>query len=253
MPRSSTVIAFVALFVALGGSAFAAAKLTGKDVRDGTLTGADVRNGSLSGADLRRGSIPADRLKGLPTAQRAATPGPQGPAGPQGAAGATGPQGPAGPPASEQASVTTFSPGAMLWEPTAGSGATVDPNPASYTQHANTGFSQANGIVPAIDLGPTGRRRIAAVEICVSLAATERIESLSLGTQGPIDAIGDRPEESFVDEADRRGPLSGCTTVTPPPSFVLDQGEALFVSMRVRHITARSFTITQTSVRTVPA
>ncbi|MEH3052611.1 MAG: pentapeptide repeat-containing protein [Patulibacter minatonensis] len=85
----SNLLAGTALFLALGGTAFAAVQITGKDVRDASLTGADIRNASLTGTDVKDGSLSAaDLAKGtLKT----------GPAGPQGPAGATGPQGPAGP------------------------------------------------------------------------------------------------------------------------------------------------------------
>jgi hypothetical protein len=41
------VVAYLALFVALGGTAYAAAKFTGADVVDNSLTGADVLESSL--------------------------------------------------------------------------------------------------------------------------------------------------------------------------------------------------------------
>src|SRR4051794_8530272 len=65
----ANVTATLALFVALGGSSYAAAKLTGRDIKDGTLTGSDVRNGSLRAADFRARDLPR---------------GPQGPPGPKG-------------------------------------------------------------------------------------------------------------------------------------------------------------------------
>jgi hypothetical protein len=49
----TTVVAYLALFVALGGSAYAAATITGRDVVDRSLTGADIRNGSVRSADVR--------------------------------------------------------------------------------------------------------------------------------------------------------------------------------------------------------
>src|SRR4051794_9644745 len=52
------ITATLALFVALGGSSYAAAKLTGRDIKDGTVTGRDVRNGSLGAADFRKGDLP---------------------------------------------------------------------------------------------------------------------------------------------------------------------------------------------------
>src|SRR3954452_14820837 len=59
----STVVAYLALFVALGGTAYAVNNFTGADIQDESLTGADVRgtagtsttaavNGSLTGADI---------------------------------------------------------------------------------------------------------------------------------------------------------------------------------------------------------
>jgi len=66
-PNAATIIAFVALFAVLGGSAYAAKKITSKDIANGTIKLADL-SGSARNA-----------LKG----QR----GPAGPAGPQGPAG----------------------------------------------------------------------------------------------------------------------------------------------------------------------
>jgi hypothetical protein len=48
----TTVVAYLALFVALGGSAYAAATITGADVVDRSLTGVDIRNGSVRSADV---------------------------------------------------------------------------------------------------------------------------------------------------------------------------------------------------------
>jgi hypothetical protein len=49
----TTIVAYLALFVALGGSAYAAATITGRDVVDRSLTGADIRNGSVRSPDVR--------------------------------------------------------------------------------------------------------------------------------------------------------------------------------------------------------
>ena len=45
--RHSTAVAYLALFAALGGSAYAAVTVTGEDIKDGTITGKDVKNRSL--------------------------------------------------------------------------------------------------------------------------------------------------------------------------------------------------------------
>ena len=52
-PAPATVIACLALFVALGGTSFAAFVVTGKNVKNGSLTGKDVKDNSLGSADVQ--------------------------------------------------------------------------------------------------------------------------------------------------------------------------------------------------------
>jgi collagen triple helix repeat protein len=85
-PSSATLISLVALFVALGGTSYAAAtKLLPKN----SVGSAQVINGSLQKGDLSRKAVAS--LRGLRGAQGAA--GPQGPAGAQGAQGQKGDKG----------------------------------------------------------------------------------------------------------------------------------------------------------------
>ncbi|HEX6654011.1 MAG TPA: hypothetical protein VF072_14800 [Thermoleophilaceae bacterium] len=97
--RHTTAVAYLALFAALGGSAYAAVTVTGKQIKDATITGKDVKNRSLGAGKLSASAI------GSLAGERGPA-GPQGPAGPKGApgkqgptgsAGATGEQGPQGP------------------------------------------------------------------------------------------------------------------------------------------------------------
>jgi hypothetical protein len=89
----ANVIASIALFMAMGGTGYAALNLpkasvgakqlkagsvTAKKVKSGAITSAKVKNGSLLGNDFRAGQLPAGAA------------GPQGPTGPQGPAGAPG-------------------------------------------------------------------------------------------------------------------------------------------------------------------
>ena len=69
----ANVTAFIALFVALSGAAYAANSINGKD----------IINGSITGKDIKQGSIPLTALKKLPV-------GTPGPAGTPGAPGAPG-------------------------------------------------------------------------------------------------------------------------------------------------------------------
>ena len=103
--RYANVTATLALFVALGGTSYAAVTITGADIEDasikspdlalGAVTSAKVRNGSLTVKDFRSGEL-------WPGATGARGPaGPEGPAGARGAQGdrgegATGPPGPKG-------------------------------------------------------------------------------------------------------------------------------------------------------------
>ena len=61
-PSHATVVAYLALFFAMGGTAYAAAKWTSADIVDGTLTGADISDNSLTGADITSGSISSSDL-----------------------------------------------------------------------------------------------------------------------------------------------------------------------------------------------
>jgi hypothetical protein len=82
--RHTTAVAYLALFAGLGGSAYAAATITGSNIKDGTITGTDIKNRSLG-------------TEKLSAAARSSLAGQRGPAGPQGPTGDTGPTGPQGP------------------------------------------------------------------------------------------------------------------------------------------------------------
>ena len=89
MPRPSfaNVTSCIALFVALGGTSYAALELPkdsdgAREIKAGAVASADVRDGSLRARDFRAADLPA---------------GPAGPKGDAGAAGAQGPKGETGP------------------------------------------------------------------------------------------------------------------------------------------------------------
>jgi hypothetical protein len=88
----ANVMSTLALFVALGGTSYAALTITGANIRDGSITSRDIRDGTLRARDLR----PRLRLVTKP-----AKPGPTGPQGPQGPQGENGPTGERGPQATE--------------------------------------------------------------------------------------------------------------------------------------------------------
>ena len=72
----ANVVSVLALFVALGGSSYAAIKVTGKNVKDSSLTGKDIKNSSLTSSDVKNRSLLSKDFK---TGQLPA--GPRGPGG----------------------------------------------------------------------------------------------------------------------------------------------------------------------------
>jgi hypothetical protein len=63
----ANVVATLALFIALGGSSFAALQLTGRDIRDRSLSGHDLRSNSVGGRVIKE-----SRLRVVPRARNAA-------------------------------------------------------------------------------------------------------------------------------------------------------------------------------------
>jgi len=53
----ANVMATIAVFVALGGTTYAAVTITGRDVKDGSLTGKDVKRNSLTGRQIAEGRL----------------------------------------------------------------------------------------------------------------------------------------------------------------------------------------------------
>ena len=83
-PQPALVISLVALFVALGGTSYAAITVTGANVKNGSLSGTDIKNGSLRSRDVRNGSLTAGDLSANTIASL------RGSTGARGATGATG-------------------------------------------------------------------------------------------------------------------------------------------------------------------
>ncbi len=108
----ANVMATVAVFIALGGGAYAVGvaknSVTSKTIKNGAVRSADVRDDGLIGTDIDEATLQipvgaqgARGPKGDTGNPGVAGPpgpaGPQGPGGPQGAQGPAGPQGPLGP------------------------------------------------------------------------------------------------------------------------------------------------------------
>lgn len=91
-PRPATIVAAIAVFLALGGTSYAVARgsIGSREIKNNDVRSIDVRNGTLSSGDLSRSAREALRGAQGPS-------GPRGPLGPQGPSGGQGPAGPAGP------------------------------------------------------------------------------------------------------------------------------------------------------------
>jgi hypothetical protein len=63
-PSHTTVVSYLALFVALGGtSAYAANTIGSGDVRDGSLLSRDIKNGQVKKADIGRNQVTTSKIK----------------------------------------------------------------------------------------------------------------------------------------------------------------------------------------------
>ena len=62
LPSPAMVVALTALFVALGGSAYALV-ITSGSIKNNTIKSADVRNGGLLGKDVRRDGLGGSAIK----------------------------------------------------------------------------------------------------------------------------------------------------------------------------------------------
>jgi hypothetical protein len=94
----ANVMATIAVFIALGGSAVAAATITGRDIQDGTVSGRDIKKNTLQSSNIKDGTLrKQDFFPGVLSSATGGLTTPLGQSeGATGATGATGPQGPQG-------------------------------------------------------------------------------------------------------------------------------------------------------------
>ncbi|MEI6625034.1 MAG: hypothetical protein WCO40_01690 [Thermoleophilia bacterium] len=115
-PSAATVIATFALFVALGGTGYAAVALAPNSVgsaqiKEAAVQSSDIKDGTIGSADIAAGAIRASDLSKVAVKAldgKDGKDGAQGPAGPAGARGATGATGPAGVDGSGGSAATTL-------------------------------------------------------------------------------------------------------------------------------------------------
>ncbi len=79
LPSPAMVVAIVALFIALSGSAVAGVLITSADIKDGTILGRDIANKAITSTKLAQGKgsgLNADKVDNLSSEQMVAMPGP---------------------------------------------------------------------------------------------------------------------------------------------------------------------------------
>jgi hypothetical protein len=128
MPKHSTVAAYLALFIALGGTSYAAVKLPknsvgASQIKAGAVGSSEVKNGTLREADFRASDLP------------------------QGAQGPVGPQGPKGDPGQDGAPGAPGAPGAAGAPGSARAFARIR---ADGTLEVDGGFASAKGITQSM-------------------------------------------------------------------------------------------------------
>jgi hypothetical protein len=92
-----SVLALVALFVALGGVSYAAVTINGKNIENNSIPGKKLTNGAVTNLKVKANSLQANRLTSAARASLRGAQGPQGERGAQGERGDRGDTGPAGP------------------------------------------------------------------------------------------------------------------------------------------------------------
>jgi hypothetical protein len=63
LPSPSMAISLLALFVALGGTGYAAVKINGKNIKSGTITGSKFKNKTLTGGKLKNDTLTGRQMK----------------------------------------------------------------------------------------------------------------------------------------------------------------------------------------------
>jgi hypothetical protein len=139
-PQPATMISLLALFVALGGSSYAAVTLSRNSVLSST-----IKNGQVKSADIATNAVSSTKVKNgsLRTVDFAAG---QLRAGPAGPAGATGQAGPAGPKGDKGDKGDPGEPATRLW---------------AAVQGGTTGtILRGSGAVSVAKFGGTGQYRV---------------------------------------------------------------------------------------------
>jgi hypothetical protein len=220
-------VGLLALFVALGGTSYAAANLPRNSVgtaqlRSRAVTGAKLANNAVTATKVKKGSLLAGDFK---TGQ--VPPGPAGPAGPQGAVGRTGATGPTGPSTGRAGGALTGS----YPNPTLASGSVNTSNFASGAEAPNAALLAGEPSTHYLTFGNDGQAGAVPIStfgyfMNTSTTSTYAFQSVAIktfGTSGEFEfcgnspALGSFPYVTYVNGTRSTGTLAyfgGCVTRT---------------------------------------
>ena len=186
-----SVLALIALFVALGGVSYAAVTINGKNIENNSIPGKKLENGAVTNQKVKANSLQANRLTSAARASLSGAQGPQGERGAQGARGAQGergaqgPQGPQGP-AGTALAYAEVNPGPVGGEP-------------SFVQARTSGFSTltrpAGGrYCLGLDAALVDQAFSNGVPTRPTVATPEYLNSTTRGAQATVEVFG-APDE----------------------------------------------------------
>jgi hypothetical protein len=166
----ASVLALIALFVALGGASYAAVTINGNNIQNNSIPGKKLKNGAVTNKKVKANSLRANRLT---AGARASLRGAQGPRGETGAHGAQGPQGPQGPAGTALAYAQVFPGGAspsFVSARTSGFSAVTRPAVGLYCLAPNAAV-----LVQAFSGGSPTRPTVASVEYGNTATQTDEL------------------------------------------------------------------------------
>jgi hypothetical protein len=225
----ANVTATLALVIALGGTSYAAVKITGHD----------VVNGSLTGKDVKKHSVPLNRLSGkLPKGSK----GDKGDPGAPGPAGTPGAPGPAG-----TVDASAFVPAAGVYKVTVGpvewetDSAALFPrtllgyNRVEFTSTTASGSAvlHLNPTLPGVLAGRGTRLR--AAELCWDATAANLVinSAFITATRGSLGATGESEVIGEVADEDAEYHDRTCKRYAIDPGFDLAGGGLVSIRLIV--------------------
>lgn len=208
-------VAYLALFVALSGSSYAAVKVGSAQIRNNSVRSVDLRNNDVRSSDIRNGTITGqDVAKGSLLADdfRAG----QLPAGAPGQTGAPGPTGPAGPTFGDTKLVGDFGTFACNEDVVAGSLPVTVRQPSRIWASAQGSFRQNHSTVE--EFGVWARLRDSAGSV---VATTPQIAD-SRGIGSDADNLNTMTSVGVMHEGESETSSSAPIYVAAPGNYSVD-------------------------------